>query len=207
MRLILASGSPRRTQILRDAGMRFDVMRTNVTERRKPGETARIMTRRLARSKAQAIVKKLGNKSRQAIVIGADTIVEANGELLGKPESRAQARKMLTKLSGRTHRVITSVAAIRLPDRAEVIETESTRVRFAPITPQEIAEYVATGEPLDKAGAYAVQGIGGRFIKQIDGCYFNVVGLPLARVYHMLTTLGWRPAPQTRTRKSARRSP
>jgi septum formation protein len=87
-----------------------------------------------------------------------------------------------------------------------VIETQSTRVRFAPITPQEIAEYVATGEPLDKAGAYAVQGIGGRFIKQIDGCYFNVVGLPLARVYHMLTTLGWRPAPQTRTRKSARRS-
>ena len=113
---------------------------------------------------------------------------------------------MLKKLSGRTHRVITSIAAISLPDCVELTETESTRVRFLPLTSNEIAEYVATGEPLDKAGAYAVQGIGGRFIEKIDGCYFNVVGLPLARLYRMLIKLGWRPAPQNRTRKTARRS-
>lgn len=203
MKLILASASPRRAQILRDAGIRFAMMRANVNERRKSGEGARAMTRRLAQSKAQAVVKKLGNKPGQAIVIGADTTVEASGELLGKPRSPEEARKMLRKLSGRTHRVITSIAAITLPGCVELIETESTRVRFLPLTSNEIAEYVATGEPLDKAGAYAVQGIGGRFIEKIDGCYFNVVGLPLARLYRILIKLGWRPSPQTRKRKTA----
>jgi len=194
MRLILASASPRRAQILRDAGMRFEIARANVSERRKRGETARVLTRRLAHAKADAVVRKFGAKPPEAIVIGADTVVEVNGELLGKPPSRAAAREMLVKLSGRTHRVVTSVAAIRLPGRAERIATESTRVRFAPLGVDEITAYVATGEPLDKAGAYAVQGIGGRFIEMIDGCYFNVVGLPLARLYRMLIDLGWQPA-------------
>jgi septum formation protein len=206
MKLILASASPRRAQILRDAGIPFAIARANVSERRKRGENAVAMTRRLAQAKAQTIVKKLGKKSLQAIVIGADTTVEVNGELLGKPQSLAEARKMLRKLAGRTHRVITSVAAIRLPDYAEIIATEKTRVRFAPLSADDIAEYVATGEPLDKAGAYAVQGIGGRFIESIDGCYFNVVGLPLARLYRMLSGLGWRPAPQRGRRKTARKS-
>jgi septum formation protein len=194
MKLILASASPRRAQILRDAGIPFEIARANVNERRKRGESAGLMTRRLAQAKAEAIVKKLGNKSLQAIVIGADTTVEVNGELLGKPQSSAEARKMLRKLSGKSHRVVTSVAAIRLPDRTQAIATESTRVRFAQLNADEVAEYVATGEPLDKAGAYAVQDIGGRFIERIDGCYFNVVGLPLARLYRMLIGLGWRPA-------------
>ena len=97
-------------------------------------------------------------------------------------------------MSGRTHCVTTSVAAIRLPRHAERVVTETTRVRFAPLTRAEIQEYVATGEPLDKAGAYGVQGIAGRYIERIDGCYFNVVGLPLARVYRMLLDLGWQPA-------------
>jgi septum formation protein len=201
MKLILASASPRRAQILREAGLRFAISRANVSERRKRGETARTMTRRLAQAKARAVVKKLGNELGEAIVIGADTIVEVKGELLGKPQSPRAARKMLAKLAGRTHRVVTSVAAIRLPDRAQVIATESTRVRFAPIDGHEIAEYLMTGEPLDKAGAYAVQGIGGRFIEKIDGCYFNVVGLPLARLYRMLIELGWQPGARNKGRR------
>jgi septum formation protein len=206
MKLILASASPRRAQILCDAGISFEITRANVDERRRRGESARIMTRRLAQAKAQIIAKKLGKKPLQTIVIGADTTVEVKGELLGKPQSLAQARKMLRKLAGRTHRVVTSVAAIRLPDHAEVIVTETTRVHFAPLSAEDIAEYVATGEPLDKAGAYAVQGIGGRFIESIDGCYFNVVGLPLARLCRILSELGWRPAPQRGRRKTAGKS-
>jgi septum formation protein len=203
MKLILASASPRRAQILRDAGMRFEIAQADVSESRKRGESARILTRRLAQAKAHAIATKLGNKPPEAIVIGADTIVEVNGALLGKPSSPRAARQMLTKLRGRTHRVVTSVAAIRLPDCAEEIATESTRVRFAPLSGDEIAAYVATREPLDKAGAYAVQGIGGRFIERIDGCYFNVVGLPLARLYVMLIKLGWEPAASGRRGKAA----
>lgn len=206
MKLILASASPRRAQILCDAGISFEIARANVNERPRLGESARVMTRRLAQAKAQIVAKTLGKKRLQTIVIGADTTVEVKGELLGKPQSIAGARKMLRKLAGRTHLVVTSVAAIRLPDHAEVIVTETTRVRFAPLSAEDIAEYLATGEPLDKAGAYAVQGIGGRFIESIDGCYFNVVGLPLARLYRMLSGLGWRPAPQRGRRKTARKS-
>jgi len=105
---------------------------------------------------------------------------------------------MLRKLSRKTHRVVTSVAAIRLPDRAEKIVTEVTRVRFSRLSSAQIREYVSTGEPLDKAGAYGVQGIGGRYIQKIEGCYFNVVGLPLAGVYQMLIDLGWKPAARRR---------
>lgn len=203
MKLILASASPRRAQILRDAGLRFEIVRANLTESHQRGETARAMTRRLAQAKARAVAKRFGKNPRVAIVIGADTIVEVNGELLGKPRSRAAARAMLRKLAGKTHRVVTSVAALRLYDGAEEIATESTRVRFAPLSTDEIDAYAANGEPLDKAGAYAVQGIGGRFIERIDGCYFNVVGLPLARLYRMLIDLGWNPAPPGRRGKTA----
>lgn len=206
MKLILASASPRRAQILCDAGISFEIARPNVNESRRLGESARVMTRRLAQAKAQVIAKQLGKRPLQAIVIGADTTVQVNDELLAKPQSFAAAREMLRKLAGRTHRVVTSVAAIRLPDRAEVIVTETTRVRFAPLSAEDIADYVATGEPLDKAGAYAVQGIGGRFIERINGCYFNVVGLPLARLYRVLIELGWRPAQQRATRKTTRKS-
>ena len=194
MRLILASASPRRAQVLRDAGLRFEIMSMHVSERRKPGESARAMTRRLAFAKARAAVQRFANSPPKAIIIGADTTVELDGQILEKPQSPAGARKMLAKLSGRTHLVTTSVAAIRAHDGLERVVTETTRVRFARLTVAEIAEYVATGEPLDKAGSYGIQGIGGRYIERIDGCYFNVVGLPLARVYRLLTDLGWKPA-------------
>jgi septum formation protein len=194
MKLILASGSPRRAQILREAGMRFEIARAKIDESPRRGETARAMTRRLAQAKAYSVAHKFRKKRSEAIVIGADTTVEIDGHLLGKPDSLKAARDMLGRLSGRTHRVVTSVATIRLPDRAAKIATESTRVRFARLTASEIADYVATQEPLDKAGAYAIQGLGGRFIDRIEGCYFNVVGLPLALLYRMLIGLGWQPA-------------
>jgi septum formation protein len=194
MKLILASASPRRAQILREAGMRFEIAHANIDENPKRGETARAMTRRLAQAKADSVADKFKKKRSEAIVIGADTTVEIDGHLLGKPDSLKAARAMLQRLSGRTHRVVTSVATIRLPDRAAKIATESTRVHFARLTAREIADYVATQEPLDKAGAYAIQGLGGRFIDRIEGCYFNVVGLPLALLYRMLIDLGWQPA-------------
>lgn len=191
MKLILASASPRRAEILRDAGFSFELAQANIDEARLAGETARAMTRRLAEAKARAVAERLDAAPEQAIVIGADTTVEVQGRLLGKPGSAKAARQMLLRLSGKTHRVVTSVVLLRLSDHARMIATESTRVRFAPMSPNEIAAYVSTGEPMDKAGAYAVQGIGGRFIERIDGCYFNVVGLPLARLYRMLVRLGW----------------
>ena len=191
MKLILASASPRRAEILRDAGFSFEVAHANIDETRLRGESARAMTRRLAEAKARAVAEKLGAEPLEAIVIGADTIVEVQGRLLGKPESAAAAREMLLKLSGKTHRVVTSVALLRLTDHARKNATGSTRVRFAQLSREEIAAYVDTGEPLDKAGGYAVQGTGGRFIERIEGCYFNVVGLPVARLYRMLVSLGW----------------
>jgi len=174
--------------------MRFEIARANIDESPKRGETARAMTRRLAQAKAHSVAHKFKEKRLDAIVIGADTTVELDGHLLGKPDSLKAARDMLGRLSGRTHRVVTSVATIRLPDRAAKIATESTRVHFARLTASEIADYVATQEPLDKAGAYAIQGLAGRFIDRIEGCYFNVVGLPLALLYRMLIGLGWQPA-------------
>jgi len=194
MKLILASASPRRAQILREAGVRFEIVSARIDESPKRGETARAMTRRLAQAKAHAVAQELGKKLSDVIIIGADTIVEIDGHLLGKPKSLKAARDMLRKLSGRTHRVVTSVAMIRLPDRADRLATASTKVHFAPLTKREITDYVATREPLDKAGAYAIQGLGGRFIDRIDGCYFNVVGLPWALLYRVLIDLGWQPA-------------
>jgi septum formation protein len=197
MKLILASASPRRAEILRNAGFSFEVVQANIDETRLRGETARAMTRRLAEAKARAVAEKLGAEPLEAIVIGADTTVELHGRLLGKPGSAKEAREMLRKLSGKTHRVVTSVALFRLTDHARKTATESTQVRFARLNRDEIAAYVDTGEPLDKAGAYAVQGIGGSFIERIDGCYFNVVGLPLARLHRMLVSLGWQSPPRT----------
>jgi nucleoside triphosphate pyrophosphatase len=195
MKLILASASPRRAQILRDAGIDFEILPTGVHEARARGEGPESMTQRLAEAKAQAAVIKLGRLQEPAIVIAADTVVELEGQAFGKPDSAEMARDMLRRLSGKTHRVITGIAVVRLPDGLARIETECTTVRFATLTPEEVSEYVQTGEPLDKAGAYAIQGFGGRFIERIEGCYFNVVGLPLTRLYRLLVNLGWRARP------------
>lgn len=196
MKLILASASPRRAEILRDAGIAFDVMAVNVDETPLPGESAEVMCRRLAEAKARAAAARLA-AGEPAIVVAADTVVEVEGEdkigILGKPDSPEAAREMLRRLSGKTHRVLTALSLIRLPDGATRSALESTDVRFSVLSAQEIEEYVATGEPMDKAGAYAIQGRAGRFIESIEGCYFNVVGLPLARLYRNLKELGWAP--------------
>jgi septum formation protein len=187
-KLILASASPRRAEILRDAGMAFSVLSSAVDETLIPGETPQDLVRRLALAKAELVAARAVGP---AIVIAADTIVALESAILGKPRTSDDARQMLEKLSGRTHSVVTGVALIRLPDaeRREFIET--TQVHFASVSQDEIAKYLASGEPFDKAGAYAIQGLGARFIPRIDGCYFNVVGLPLSRLCKELAELGW----------------
>ena len=188
MRIILASASPRRAQILRDAGIEFEARLAEVEESRRPGEAAEAMVQRLAEDKAVAGAIGVAG---EALVIGADTAVVSEGVVWGKPADAADARHMLEKLSGRTHKVVTGIALLRLSDRALRNELETTRVSLAPLSELEIEEYVLSGEPLDKAGGYAIQGRAGRFVTCIEGCYFNVVGLPLARLYRMLGELGW----------------
>jgi septum formation protein len=194
MKLILASASARRAEILRAAAIPFEVLATNADETHRAGETAEALVLRLAEAKARAAIGLLKwSKSSQetTLVVAADTVVDIAGEILGKPGSARVAVEMLSKLSGKTHRVLTGLAAIRLPDGETRLEVERTHVRFSAMTQEEIGGYAATGEPLDKAGAYAIQGIGGRYVEKIEGCYFNVVGLPLAKLYRILKDLGW----------------
>ena len=193
MNIILASNSPRRVEILRDAAIPFEICATEVDEAALPGETARAMVARLAEAKARAAAAaRNGGGDERMIILGADTTVEIDGEILGKPRDAGHARAMLARLSGRTHHVLTGIFLLRLPDGETRAAVESSVVTFAPLMEREIEEYVATGEPVGKAGAYAIQGFAGRFVPRIEGCYFNVVGLPLARCYLLLGELGWR---------------
>jgi len=188
MKLILASGSVRRAQILRDAGISFAVLSSAVDETVYPGETPQQLVQRLADAKAElAAARAVG----PAILVAADTVVAIDGQILGKPRSTDDARRMLELFSGRTHSVITGVSLIRLPEMERRQFIETTLVNFAPLTREEISRYLATEEPHDKAGAYAIQGRAGRYIPRIEGCYFNVVGLPLARLVAALQELGW----------------
>jgi len=191
MKLILASSSSRRAELLRDAGIAFEVNAPHVDEARHPDETAEKMVARLAEAKARAVAGLVG-EGKPAIIIGADTAVELDGEIFGKPRDAADAREMLSYLSGRTHFVLTGICVLRLPDGATRSAVERTAVTFAPLDPSEIEAYVTSGEPFDKAGGYAIQGRAGRYIPRIEGCYFNVVGLPLARLHALLSDLGWR---------------
>ncbi len=188
MKLILASASERRAEILRDAGLSFVVLSSAVDETPYENESPNDLVERLASAKAELVAARAIGP---AIVIAADTVISLDGQILGKPRSSDDARHMLEKLSGRTHSVVTGVALIRLPDSERRTFVESTLVHFAALSPEQITRYLATGEPHDKAGAYAIQGHAGRFIPRIDGCYFNVVGLPLSRLYHALIQLGW----------------
>lgn len=188
MKLILASASPRRAEVLRDAGLQFEAISTRVDEALQPNERAEELVQRLAEAKARSAA---AHAQGPAIVVGADTEVVVDSMVLGKPASAGDAREMLRRLSGGTHRVVTGLVAIRLPDGATRAELETTQVTFAPLCPEEIEEYVASGEPFGKAGAYAIQGRAGRFVTRVEGCYFNVVGLPLARLYRILRELGW----------------
>ena len=192
VKLILASSSTRRAEILRDAGIAFEISPTHIDEAALRDETAQAMVARLAEAKARAAAAQMDAGSRECIIVGADTTVELDGEILGKPKDPAHAHEMLAKLSGRTHHVLTGIFLLRLPGHATRAAVENSAVTLAPITGEEIDAYVATGEPMGKAGAYAIQGGAGRFIPRIEGCYFNIVGLPLARLYALLRELGWR---------------
>jgi nucleoside triphosphate pyrophosphatase len=197
MKLILASSSPRRAEVLRQTGIAFKVCATQVEETHRPGEAAQAMVARLAEAKARTVASKASHSERGCIVIGADTAVELDGEIFGKPRNVAHASEMLAALSGRTHQVLSGIFLLRLPDGATRSAVERTSVTLAPLERAEIEAYVATGEPLDKAGAYAIQGRAGRYIPRIEGCYFNVVGLPLARLCELLHELGWPDNPRT----------
>jgi septum formation protein len=190
MKLILASSSPRRAEILANAGLPFSVLSSAVDESSNPGETPSALVQRLANAKAQLVAARVVGP---AIVLAADTVVVLDDKILGKPSSIEDARHMLQQLSGRTHSVLTGVSLVRLPDGERRQFIESTLVHFRPITDEELSSYLATEEPYDKAGAYAIQGQAGRYIPRIEGCYFNVVGLPLSRVLTELKTLGWSP--------------
>jgi septum formation protein len=182
LNLVLASASPRRRELLAQAGYSFQVHPAHIPEDPLPGEDPIAYVVRLAREKAEAIYNQLGDLT--ATVLGADTTVVLDNQILGKPADSADAARMLRLLSGRTHRVITGVAVVAAA-RTEVA-AEVTAVKFLALSDEEITAYIATGEPTDKAGAYAIQGRAARWIPRIEGDYFNVVGLPLALVSTML---------------------
>ncbi|MET0145311.1 MAG: nucleoside triphosphate pyrophosphatase [Ilumatobacteraceae bacterium] len=181
-RLVLASGSPRRRELLGQLGLAFDVVPADIDETPRPGERARDLVRRLAEGKARAVD---GDP-----VLAADTVVEVDGEVFGKPVDADDARRMLGRLSARSHHVHTGVA-VRSGDRLEVA-VETTTVVFTPLAPGAIDWYLGTGEPFDKAGAYAIQGAGGIFVEAIRGSVSNVVGLPLTVAVRLLEQVaGW----------------
>ena len=190
MKIVLASASPRRAEILRNAAIPFETQITLVDESLLPGELPGDYVRRLAFEKARAAADARRDRD-DALFIGADTAVVAATEILAKPESDEDARRMLRLLSGATHEVHTGLALLRRPDQIERVVEEITRVSFAPLSDDEIAAYIATGEPFDKAGGYGIQGVAGRYVTRIEGCYFNVMGLPLARLWWLLKEFGW----------------
>ncbi len=183
--VVLASASPRRRELLNRAGVTVDVRSADVDETPLDGEEAGAMARRLARSKAERVLEGLVEP---AVVVAADTVVVRDGVILGKPRDEAEACAMLGSLSGRAHEVITGYAVIA--PTGEVVEAATTAVRFRPLSEALIREYVATGEPMDKAGAYGIQGIGAKLVVGIDGSYTNVVGLPLVEVLDAIAELG-----------------
>jgi septum formation protein len=186
--LILASSSPRRRQLLEQIGLAFIVESADLDELLQPNETPAKYVQRLAVEKAQAIFDRHRNdeddSSDPLIVLGADTAVVLDGEVLGKPVDQADARRILELLSGRTHQVLTGIAAVSRTGM--VSEVEITQVFFDLIDDKELVHYLMSGEPMDKAGAYGIQGYAARWIPRIEGCYFNVMGLPLARTIALL---------------------
>ena len=185
MKIVLASQSPRRRELLGKMGLTFTTQSPNIDEEAIQGLPAPELVKALSREKALHIAK---SQSPDAIVIGSDTVVVLDGAVLGKPASPVQAADMLSALSGRSHEVCTGVTICQ-GDRI-LSETEVTQVTFRTLTPEEIHWYVQTGEPMDKAGAYGIQGYGALFVEGIQGDYSNVVGLPVCRLGRMLLSFG-----------------
>jgi septum formation protein len=187
--IVLASASPRRAEILRNAGIQFRVFEARVDETRHANESAHGYVQRVAAAKLEWAANILRSRGDESVIIAADTVVLAGNEILGKPTDAADAKRMLKLLSGSTHEVHTGLAITPEPVIAPTLSVVSTRVHFAQLDDATIDEYVATGEPLDKAGAYGIQGIGGKFVTGIEGCYFNVMGLPLSKVWTTLVAI------------------
>jgi septum formation protein len=190
LKLILASTSPRRAEILRNAGIRFEICSTGVDESRLDNESPGDYVRRLALAKVSSAAEKNPNPGADVLIIGADTVVVVDSAILGKPASGDDAKRMLRSISGRVHDVHTGLALLQTSGMQQRVVEEITKVHFARLTDHEIEDYLATREPFDKAGAYAVQGLGGRYVTRIEGCYFNVMGLPLARLWTLLREFG-----------------
>jgi septum formation protein len=183
--LILASSSPRRSELLQRAGLDFTVEPADIDERVQDGENPSTYVQRLAMEKAQVVWERHAGEDREDLmVLGADTTVVCDGAILGKPADQAEARSMLEKLAGRTHQVLTGIAVVS--SRGLFSEVDITQVFFDLIGEQEMVRYLASGEPMDKAGAYGIQGYAARWIPRIEGCFFNVMGLPLARTMALL---------------------
>jgi septum formation protein len=186
-KIILASASPRRAELLEQIGVEFEIAPSQTEERPHPDEAPADYITRIARAKVIAVAR-----GRDAgLVIGADTIVVLDGRLMGKPEDQTAAEKMIAQLSGRWHAVMTGVALYDIETTSEVADCDKTLVKFSRLNEREIRWYVSTGEPMDKAGAYGIQGLGGLFVDEIAGNYYNVVGLPIPLVYRLARRLGY----------------
>ena len=194
-RLILASASPRRRELLQRAGVAFTVVPSNTLEAAQVGETPDAYTLRVAAEKALDVARRHPG----TWVLGADTIVEIDGEVLGKPRDETEGKRMLHQLSGRTHRVITAFVLVDGGGQVRASQVVTSTVTFKPLSDAQIHEYLATGEPFDKAGAYAVQGLGASLIERVAGSYTNVVGLPLDEVVAVLRAAGLLLAQEPRT--------
>ena len=185
-RIVLASSSPRRISLLKMLGVTFEPVPASIVEEKREGEEPADFARRIAKEKAFQVAERV----KAEFVIAADTVVVIDGEVLGKPKDENEARRMLEKLSGRTHKVITAVALYKKESGELLLDHKETLVRFTVLSKAEIDWYIRTGEPMDKAGAYGIQGLGALFIERIDGCYTNVVGLPLPLLYQLAKRAG-----------------
>lgn len=186
MKLVLASASPRRRELLESVRLKFDIEPSSVEELQRQGEAPETYVRRLAEDKAREIASRYPD----AWIIAADTIVFIDGTILEKPADHEDAARMLTKIAGRVHEVFTGVTLLSMPAGQAWTRVVTTSVKMLSLSPAEIEWYASTGEPMDKAGAYAVQGIGAMFIESIEGSYTNVVGLPLAELFEMMKAAG-----------------
>jgi septum formation protein len=179
MKLVLASQSPRRRELLERAGFHPEIRVANILEQPQAGEAPADYVRRLASEKAAAVPR-----AQDELVLAADTVVVLDGHILEKPADEVDAARMLQRLSGRTHQVFTGICL--LSNGEKQVDLSTTTVTFHPLSDAEIADYIASGEPFDKAGAYGIQGLASKFVERIDGCFFNVVGLPVSLVYRHL---------------------
>lgn len=189
--IILASASPRRAELLKQIGLTFKIIPSRASEEFKAGISPQKLVKELAQTKANEVARTMGYQTMgPTYVIGADTVVVLDDKILGKPNDREEAALMLEMLSGKEHSVFTGLAIVELPSNKSIVDFVETKVVFRHLNHDDIQRYLATGEPMDKAGAYGIQGRGAVLVEKIDGCYFNVVGLPLSKLVDMFRDLG-----------------